>query len=160
MQLTAYISLKACIPLRVGNENFHPVKCCWVFLYSGFVVLTLLQVLSLERVIGPLSQALCLCSWSFCWFGGSSSVGKTWCSLIMLFCVIHCVELLSLKPYFISAAKLCYEMFCNNSLTLLFCFRSVCYGCMNPTTYVWVTCRDPWTCGLSGSYGMPDSLLF
>ena len=27
-------------------------------LYSGFVVLTLLQVLSLERVTGPLSQAL------------------------------------------------------------------------------------------------------
>src|SRR6266498_6154322 len=48
-----------------------------------------------------------------------------------------------LKLCFISAAKLCYEMFCNNSLTLLFCFRSVCYGCMNPTTYVWVTCRDP-----------------
>ena len=28
------------------------------FLYSGFVVLTLLQVLSLEIVIGPLFQAL------------------------------------------------------------------------------------------------------
>ena len=24
-------------------------------------------------------------------------------------------------------------------LNLLFCFHSVCYGCMNPTTYVWVT---------------------
>ena len=31
-------------------------------LYSGFVVLTLLQVLSLVRVTGPLSQALSLCS--------------------------------------------------------------------------------------------------
>ena len=29
-------------------------------LYSGFVVLTLLQVLSLEMVTGPLFQALCL----------------------------------------------------------------------------------------------------
>src|SRR6266540_3633726 len=25
LQLTTYISLKACIPLRVGNESFHPV---------------------------------------------------------------------------------------------------------------------------------------
>src|SRR5207237_5908309 len=58
LQLTTYISLKACIPLRVGNESFHPVKSCCVFLYSGFVVLTLLQVLSLERVTGPLSQVL------------------------------------------------------------------------------------------------------
>src|SRR6266498_3192030 len=32
------------------------------FLYSGFVVLTLLQVVSLERVTGPLSQALRLCN--------------------------------------------------------------------------------------------------
>ena len=31
-------------------------------LYSGFVVLTLLQVLSLVRVTGPLSRALRLCS--------------------------------------------------------------------------------------------------
>src|SRR6266540_368432 len=39
-------------------------------------------------------------------------------------------------------------------LNLLFCFRSVCYGCMNPTTYVWVTVaihefvvyRDPTGC--------------
>src|SRR6266498_2433084 len=77
----------------------------------------------------------------------------------MLFCVIHCVDY-SFKTLFYFRCKLCYEMVCNNSLTLLFCFCSVCYGCMNPTTYVWVTCRDPRTCGLSGSYGMPDSLLF
>src|SRR5438132_1739729 len=45
-------------------------------------------------------------------------------------------------------------------LNLLFCFRSVCYGCMIPTTYVWVTCRDPRKYGLSGSHGMPDGLPF
>src|SRR6266508_6916841 len=47
-----------------------------------------------------------------------------------------------------------------NPLNLLFCFRSVCYGCMIPTTYVWVTCRDPGICGSSGSHGMPDGLPF
>ena len=159
MQLTTYISLKACIPLRVGNESFHPVKSCWVFLYSGFVVLTLLQVMSLERVIGLLSQALRLSNLKFLLIWRIIVCGQD----MMLFNYVFCVSTvwnIPLKTCFISAAKLWYTLVCNNSLTLLCYFRSVCYGCMNPTTYVWVTCRDPWICGLSGSYGMPDSLLF
>src|SRR6266498_4220285 len=112
------------------------------FQYSGFVVLTLLQVVSLVRATGPLSQALRLCNLKLL---------LTWRIIVcgqdmMLFNLVilrYPLRGILLKLCFISAAKLCYEMFCNNSLTLLFCFRSVCYGCMNPTTYVWVTCRDP-----------------
>src|SRR6266540_1948019 len=112
------------------------------FYTQGLLFLTLLQVMSLVRVTGPLSQALRL---------SSLKLLLTWriivCGQDMILCNyvilrIHCVEY-SFKLGFISAAKLYYEMICNNSLTLLFCFRSVCYGCMNPTTYVWVTCRDP-----------------
>src|SRR6266508_873507 len=71
---------------------------------------------------------------------------------------IHYVED-SLKLYFIPLRNSVVN-WSVKPLTLLFCFRSVCYGCMNPTTYVWVTCRDPGICGLSGSRGMPDSLPF
>ena len=154
----AYISLKACIPLRVGNESFHPVKSCWVFLYSGFVVLTLLQVLSLVKVTGPLSQALRLSSLKLLLTWRIKSVGRTWYSLFMLFCV-STVWKTPLNSVSFSAAKLCCDLVCK-TLKLIILLPLCCYGCMNPTTYVWVTCRDPWICGLSGSYGMPDSLLF
>src|SRR6266540_739356 len=112
------------------------------FLYSGFVVLTLLQVVSLVRVTGPLSQALHLSRLKLLLIWRIIVCGQDMilCNYIIL--RIHCVDY-SFKLCFISAAKLCYEMICNNYLILLFCFRSVCYGCMNPTTYVWVTCRDP-----------------
>src|SRR6266540_2398220 len=126
-------------------------------LYSGFVVLTLLQVLSLELVTGPLSQALRLSrlrmlTWRITVCGQDMislkvyfAISTVWKTRInsVLFPLLNSVVNWSVKP-----------------LNLLFCFRSVCYGCMNPTTYVWVTCRDPRICGLSGSRGMPDSLLF
>src|SRR6266542_4775158 len=145
--------------LESRNESFHPVKSCRVFLYSGFVVLTLLQVVSLVRVIGLLSQALRLSNLKLLLIWRIIVCGQDMILFNYVILRIHCVEY-SFKLCFISAAKLYSEQICNNSLTLLFCFRSVCYGCMNPTTYVWVTCRDPCTCGLLGSYGMPDTLLF
>src|SRR6266498_3321953 len=131
----------------------------YFFLYSGFVVLTLLQVLSLVGVTGPLSQALRLSNLKLLLTWWIIVCGQDMIPFNYVILCIHCVEY-SFKLCFISVAKLCYVIICNNSLTLLFCFRSVCYGCMNPTTYVWVTCRDPLICGLSGSHGMPDSLLF
>src|SRR6266498_2948303 len=109
-------------------------------LYSGFVVLTLLQVLSLEMVTGPLSQALRLSRLLDAdledhrlWAGHDLlyvyfAISTVWKTLInsVLFPLLNSVVNWSVKP-----------------LNLLVCFRSVLYGCMNPTTYVWVTCRDP-----------------
>ena len=58
MQLTTCTSLKACIPLRVGAESSTRLSLAEYFYTQGLLFLTLLQVLSLERVTGPLSQAL------------------------------------------------------------------------------------------------------
>src|SRR6266540_7517966 len=112
------------------------------FYTQGLLFLTLLQVVSLVRATGPLSQALRLCSSKLLLIWRIIVCGQDMILFNYVILRIHCVEY-SFKTLFICAAKLCYEMICNNSLTLLFCFRSVCYGCMNPTTYVWVTCRDP-----------------
>src|SRR5207244_11731276 len=98
--------------------------------------------MSLVRVIGLLSQALRLSNLKFLLIWRIIVCGQDMIPFNYVILRIHCVEDF-LKLCFISAAKLCYESFCNNSLNLLLCFRSVCYGCMNPTTYVWVICRDP-----------------
>src|SRR6266498_923559 len=117
-------------------------------LYSGFVVLTLLQVLSLEMVTGPLSQVLRLnrlldtdLEDHRLWAGHDLlyvyfAISTVWKTLknSVLFPLLNSVVNWFVKP-----------------LNLLFFFRSVCYGRMNPTTYVWVTCRGPRICGLSGS---------
>src|SRR6266498_3024246 len=112
----------------------------YFFLYSGFVVLTLLQVLSLMRVTGPLSQALRLSRLK----DADLEDHRLWAGHdlpLSLFCDIHCVEN-SLDSVLIPLLNSVVNWFVQ-PLTLLFCFRSVLYGCMNPTTYVWVTCRDP-----------------
>src|SRR6266498_2911693 len=127
-------------------------------LYSGFVVLTLLQVLSLERVTGPLSQALHLSRLKVADLE-DQVCGQDLILVNYVILHIHCVET-SLKNSVSFPLRNSVVNWSVKSLNLLFCFRSVCYGCMNPTTYVWVTCRDPRTCGLIGSCGMPDSLLF
>src|SRR6266498_5025465 len=130
----------------------------YFFLYSGFVVLTLLQVWSLVRVTGPLSQALRLSRLK------KANPEDQVCGqdLILLSYDILCYPLCgtSLENPVLFPLRNSVVNWSVKPLNLLFCFRSVCYGCMNPTTYVWVTCRDPRTCGLIGSCGMPDSLLF
>ena len=79
-------------------------------LYSGFVVLTLLQVLSLERVTGPLSQALRLSSLMDADLE-NQVCGQDLILFIYVILRIHCVED-SFKLCFISAAYLYCELVC------------------------------------------------
>src|SRR5438105_15499198 len=95
------------------------------FYTQGLLFLTLLQVVSLERVTGPLSQALRLCNLKLL---------LTWRIIVcgqdmMLFSLVILRYRLSgiiLKLCFISAAKFSHELICNNCLTLVFRYRSVC----------------------------------
>ena len=97
-------------------------------------------MLSLVKVIRPLSQALRLSRLKDADLE-NQVCGQDLILFIYVILRIHCVE---------DSLKLCFIPLRNSvvnwsvkPLTLLFCFRSVCYGCMNPTTYVWVTCHDP-----------------
>src|SRR6266540_3646871 len=88
-------------------------------LYSGFVASTLLQVMSLEMVTGPLFQALRLSrlrmrSWRII------VCGQDMILLLSLFCDIHCVELVS-NPILIPLLNSVNWVV--KLLTLLFCFR-------------------------------------
>src|SRR5438876_7956270 len=90
-------------------------------LYSGFVVLTLLQVLSLEMVTGPLFQALRLSrlrmlTWRII------VCGQDMILLLRLFCDIHCVENVK-NPVLIP--QLNSGNWFVKLLTLLFCFRTL-----------------------------------
>src|SRR5438105_8445772 len=111
------------------------------FYTQGLLFLTLLQVMSLVRVTGPLSQALRLSSLKLLLTWRIIVCGQDMMLFKYVILRIHCVE---------DSLKLCFYFRCNSIVywsvkpsTLLFCVRSVCYGCMNPTTYVWVTYRDP-----------------
>src|SRR5438132_13978460 len=97
--------------------------------------------MSLVRVTGPLSQALRLSNLKLLLTWKIIVCGQDMMLFNYVILRIHCVEDF-LKLYFYFRYELYCELVCK-TLNLLFCFRSVCYGCMNPTTYVWVTCRDP-----------------
>src|SRR6266498_5021428 len=102
-------------------------------LYSGFVVLTLLQVLSLVKVTGPLSQALRLSRLK------KANLEDQVCGqdLILLSYDILRYPLrgTSLKNPILFPLRNSVVSW-SVILLNLFCFRSVWYGCMNPTTYV------------------------
>ena len=137
--LLAYISLKACISLRVGMKDSTRLSLAEYFYTQGLLFLTRLQVLSLVWVTGPLSQALHLSRLMDADLEDQVR-GQDLILFNYVILRIHCVEDF-LKLCFISAAQLCI-LICktfNHIILLPLC----CYGCMNLTTYVWITCRDP-----------------
>src|SRR6266540_5650097 len=81
------------------------------FYTQGLLFLTLLQVVSLVRATGPLSQALRLCSSKLLLIWRIIVCGQDMILFNYVILRIHCVEY-SFKTLFISVAYLCCELVC------------------------------------------------